>query len=85
MKRELFKQLVLGAIVVFFTSAYTAFLNTIMKQGFLTENFLINWMKLTPKIYVLLLPFALPVSLIVKKFVEKIFSEKKQQDVDHEN
>lgn len=76
MKRELFKQILLGVIVVFFTSAYTAFLNTVMKQGFLTESFVMNWLKLTPKIYFLLLPFVLTVSLIVRKFVEKIFSKK---------
>jgi len=79
MKKELFKQITLGVIVVFFTSAYTAFLNTIMKQGLLTENFLINWLKLIPKIYVLLLPFVLIVSLIIKKFVDKIFSEKEKR------
>jgi len=80
MKRELFKQIVLGAIVVFFTSAYTAFLNTIMKQGFLTENFFSNWLKLTPKIYILLLPFVLTVSFIVRKFVERIFSTRENKE-----
>lgn len=76
MKKELFKQIVFGVIVVLFTSAYTAFLNTLMKQGFLTENFFKNWINLTPKIYVLLLPFVLTVSFFVRNFVEKIFSSK---------
>jgi hypothetical protein len=78
MKRELKKLIVFGVIITFFTSVYTAFLNTIMKQGFSADHFLANWLSLIPKTYLLLLPFVLITGRITSALVERMFrSEKK--------
>lgn len=73
MKREFTKLIVFGALVTFFTSLYTAFLTTVMKQGFLSDRFFINWVILIPRTYVLLLPFVLIVGPLVRAWVEKLF------------
>jgi hypothetical protein len=78
MKRELVKLIVFGIIVTFFTSVYTAFLTTVMKQGFLSDRFFINWINLIPRIYVLLLPFVLIVGPLIRALVEKMFSNRKK-------
>jgi hypothetical protein len=73
MKTELKKLIVFGVIIAFFTSAYTALLNTVMKQGFLTDHFLINWLSLIPKTYLLLLPFVLITGPAIRALVDRMF------------
>jgi hypothetical protein len=77
MKKEIKKLIVFGVIIAFFTSAYTAFLNTIMRQGFLTDHFLVNWLMLVPRTYLLLLPFVLITGPPIKALVERIFRDEK--------
>ena len=78
MKKELKKLILFGVIIGFFTSAYTAFLSTTMKQDFLSEHFLTNWLKLIPKTYLFLLPFILITGPIVRALVDRIFREKRR-------
>lgn len=73
MKTEIKKAVVFGVIIAFFTSAYAAFLNTIMKQGFLSDHFLVNWLRLIPKTYLLMLPFVLITGRMVGVLVDRIF------------
>jgi hypothetical protein len=73
MKKEIKKLIVFGIIIAFFTSAYAAFLNTIMKQGFLTDHFFVNWIRVIPKTYLLLLPFVLLTGPVVRVLVERMF------------
>jgi hypothetical protein len=73
MKPELIKLIVFGIIITFFTSAYATFLNTAMKQGFLTTDFLVNWLSLIPKTYMLFLPFVLITGRITSALVERMF------------
>jgi hypothetical protein len=73
MKKEIKKLIVFGIIIAFFTSAYAAFLNTIMKQGFLTDHFFVNWVRVIPKTYLLLLPFVLLTGPVVRILVERMF------------
>jgi hypothetical protein len=73
MKTQIKKVIVFGVIVAFFTSAYAAFLNTIMKQGFLTDHFFINWLSLIPKTYLFLLPFVLITGPIIRAWVDRMF------------
>ena len=74
MKTEIKKVIVFGVIIAFFTSAYAAFLNTIMKQGFLTDHFLVNWFGLIPRTYLFLLPFVLITGPVTRALVDKMFS-----------
>jgi aliphatic nitrilase len=67
------KAIVARIIISFFTSAYAAFLNTLMKQEFLSGHFFVNWLNLVPKIYLLLLPFVLIMGPVVEILVDKIF------------
>ena len=67
------KAIVARIIVSFFTSAYAAFLNTLMKQEFLSGHFFVNWLNLVPKIYLLLLPFVLIMGPVVEILVDKMF------------
>ena len=78
MKPELKKLIVFGVIITFFTSIYTAFLNTFMKQGFSTEHFIVNWSSLVPKTYLLLLPFVLITGRITSALVERMFRNGKR-------
>lgn len=73
MKTEIRKVIVFGVIIAFFTSAYAALLNTIMKQGFLTDHFFINWLSLIPKTYLLLLPFVLITGPVIRALVDRMF------------
>lgn len=73
MKTEIKKLIVFGIIIAFFTSAYAAFLNTIMKQGFLTDHFFVNWLSLIPKTYLFLLPFVLIAGPVIRALVERMF------------
>jgi len=77
MKTEFKKLIVFGVIIAFFTSAYASLLNTIMKQGFLTDHFFINWLNLIPKTYLLLLPFVLITGPLIRALVERIFRNEK--------
>ena len=67
------KAIVVRIIISFFTSVYAAFLNTIMKQEFLSGHFFVNWLNLVPKIYLLLLPFVLIIGPVVEILVDKMF------------
>jgi len=77
MKTELKKLIAFGVIINFFTSAYAAFLNTIMKQGVLTDRFLVNWLGLIPKTYLLLLPFVLIAGPFTRALVDRMFRKGK--------
>ena len=78
MKTELKKLIVFGVIIAFFTSAYAALLNTIMKQGFFTDHFLVNWLSLVPKTYLFLLPFVLITGPPIRALVERMFRNEKK-------
>jgi hypothetical protein len=80
MKSEIKKLIVFGVIIAFFTSAYAAFLNTIMKQSLLTDRFFINWLSSIPKTYLLLLPFVLITGPFVRILVERIFRNERNKD-----
>ncbi|RYF93234.1 MAG: DUF2798 domain-containing protein [Chitinophagaceae bacterium] len=73
MKPEFKKLIVFGVIISFFTSAYAAFLNTIMKQGAFTDHFYSNWLSSIPKTYLLLLPFVLITGPLTRALVEWMF------------
>lgn len=75
MKTAIKKVIVFGLIITFFTSGYAAFLNTIMKQGFLTDHFFVNWLSLIPGTYLLLLPFVLITGPVTRALVDRIFKE----------
>ncbi|WP_419555731.1 DUF2798 domain-containing protein [Pollutibacter soli] len=73
MKTEFKKLIVFGIIIAFFTSAYAAFLNTIMTQGFFTDHFFYNWLILVPRTYLLLLPFVLIMGPVIRALVDRMF------------
>ena len=73
MKTSIKKVIVFGVIIAFFTSAYAALLNTIMKQGFLTDHFFINWVSQIPRTYLFLLPFVLITGPAIRALVERMF------------
>ena len=75
MNRELKKLALFGIIISAFTSTYVTFLATGVKQGFFTEGFWINWIKLIPKAYIAVLPFVLITGPIVRKWVDRIFGD----------
>jgi len=78
MKPELKKIIVFAVIITFFTSAYASLLNTVMKQGFLTDHFLVNWLSLIPKTYLFLLPFVLIAGRITRILVDRMFRNEKR-------
>jgi hypothetical protein len=78
MKTAFKKAIVFGVIITFCTSAYDAFLNTVMKQGFLTDHFLVNWVSLIPIIYLFLLPFVLIVGPAIRALVDRMFRDEKK-------
>ena len=78
MKAEFKKIIVFAAIISLFTSTYAAFLNTLMKQGFLTDHFLVNWLSMIPKTYLFILPFVLIMGPVTRVLVEKIFRNEKR-------
>ena len=80
MKTELKKLIVFGVIISFFTSAYAAFLNTVMKQGVLTDHFFGNWLSSIPKTYLLLLPFVLVTGPVTRALVDRMFRNGKEPD-----
>jgi uncharacterized membrane protein len=78
MKTGLKKTIVFGVIISFLTSAYAAFLKTIMNQSFLSDHFLINWLKEIPKFYLFILPFVLITGPVVRILVDNIFRNEKK-------
>jgi len=78
MKTEFKKAIVFGTIISFLTSAYAAFLKTIMYQSFLSDHFLINWLKEIPKFYLFILPFVLITGPLVKMLVDRMFRNEKR-------
>lgn len=79
MKPELKKLIVFGVIITIFTTAYATFLNTVIKQGFLTADFLVNWLSQIPKTYLVFLPFVLITGRLTSALVERIFRNAKQE------
>lgn len=75
MKKATKKLIVFGVVIALFTSVYAAFLNTVMKQGFLTHDFFFNWVSAIPKTYLLMLPFVLITGRMVGILVDKMFPE----------
>jgi len=80
MKPEFKKTILFAVIITFFTSSYVAFLNTVMMQGFLTDQFLINWLRIIPKTYLVILPFVLITGPLTKAIVDRIFRNGEQQN-----
>ncbi len=78
MSRELKKLALFGIIIAVLTSAYVTFLRTGLKQGFFTDSFWINWLRLIPKAYIIILPFILITGPIVRKLVDRIFGDHKK-------
>ena len=78
MSRELKKLTLFGIIIAVFTSAYVTFLGTGLKQGFFKDDFWINWLRLIPKAYIIILPFILITGTIVRKLVDRIFGDNKK-------
>ena len=80
MKTESKKSIVFAAIISLLTSTYAAFLKTIMDQPMSEDHFLINWLRLFPKIYLFILPFVLITGPFVKVIVNRIFRNENQQN-----
>lgn len=78
MSRELKKLALFGIIIAVFTSAYVTFLGTGLKQGFFTHGFWLNWLRLIPKAYIIILPFILITGPLVRKLVDRIFGDYKK-------
>lgn len=78
MKTEFKKSIVSGVIISFLTSAYAAFLKTIMTQDFSTDHFLVNWLRQIPLIYLFILPFVLIMGPLVRALVDRLFRNEKR-------
>jgi len=78
MKTEFKKAIVFGTIISFLTSSYAAFLKIIMYQSFLSDHFLINWLKEIPKFYLFILPFVLITGPLVRMLVDRMFRNEKR-------
>ena len=72
-KTETKKLIAFGVIISLFTSVYTTFLGTAIKQGFFTEDFFFNWLRLLPKAYFAILPFVLITGPLTRNLVDRIF------------
>lgn len=79
MNREFKKLALFGIIIAVFTSTYVTFLGTGLKQGFFTDGFWINWLKLIPKAYIIVLPFILITGPLVRRLVDRIFGDHKKK------
>jgi len=77
MSRELKKLALFGIIIALFTSTYATFLQTGLKQGFFTDGFWINWLRIIPKAYLALLPFILITGPLARKIVDIFFGDHK--------
>ena len=78
MKTATKKLIVFVLIISLFTSTYASFLATIMKQGFLTDHFYINWLILIPRTYLFMFPFVLITGPITSTWVDKMFENNKE-------
>ena len=78
MKKEFKKAVVFGAIISFLTSSYASLLKTLMSQGFLSDHFLVNWLKEIPGFYLFILPFVLITGPLVRMLVDKMFRNEKR-------
>jgi protein-S-isoprenylcysteine O-methyltransferase Ste14 len=81
MKTELKKLLLFGVIISFSTSVYVSFINTVVKQGFGTSQFIRHWLMLIPKTYLLVLPFVLITGPLIRKLVDYIFRKSEGKDI----
>ena len=70
---EFKKRIVFTVMLAVLTSTYAAFLNTVMKQGFLTGHFLINWVRLVPRTFLFVFPFVLTMGPVIKALVDRMF------------
>jgi lipopolysaccharide export LptBFGC system permease protein LptF len=69
-----FKKLILfGVLISFMTSAYVSLLNTFAKYGLNSDHFVLHWLSLIPKTYLLVLPFVLLGGPLVRKLVDYTF------------
>ena len=73
MKMENKKKIVFTIMLSIATSTYAAFLNTVMKQGFLTDHFFSNWFRLAPRIFLFIFPFVLIMGPTIRTLVERMF------------
>lgn len=73
MTTEFKKLLAFGIIISLLTSTYVTLLGTIAKQGFYSDQFIMNWIYQIPKTYLLILPFVLITGPLVRKTVDLIF------------
>ena len=80
MSREYKKLALFGIIIAVFTSTYVTFLGTGLRQGFFTNGFWGNWLKLIPRAYIVVLPFILVTGPLVRKLVDRIFGDHKKSD-----
>jgi hypothetical protein len=78
MNREFKKLVLFGIIIAVFTTTYVTFLGTGLKQGFFTNGFFSNWMKLIPRAYLAVLPFILITGPLIRKLVDIIFGDHKK-------
>jgi len=78
MKTEFKKAIVFGTIISFLTSSNASFLKTIMYQSFLSDHFLINWLKEVPGFYLFILPFVLITGPLVRMLVDRMFRNEKR-------
>jgi len=83
MKIETKKSIVFRFVLAVVTSAYAAFLNTVMKQGFLTEHFFINWLGVIPRTFMFLFPFVLITGPLVKLLIDRMFRNPTKKSNDH--
>lgn len=78
MTTALKKEIVFNLVITLATSTYAAFLNTVMKQGFFTDHFMINWFSLMPLIYLFLLPYVWIMGRVVRSLVNSLFRNEKK-------
>ena len=83
MKTEFKKRIVFTVILALVTSTYAAFLNTVMKQGFLTDHFLINWLRLVPRTFLFVFPFVLIMGPVIKALVDRMFRNGTEHTTKH--
>lgn len=75
MKTEFKKLLLFGILISFLTSVYVSLLNTVARQGFASDHFLMDWLLSIPKTYLLVLPFVLVTGPMVKKLVDLLIKQ----------
>ena len=83
MKTEFKKRIVFTVMLAILTSTYAAFLNTVMKQDFLSDHFLINWLRLAPRTFLFVFPFVLIMGPLIKALVDRMFRNTTGQNTKH--